>query len=1095
MAIDSGEWLPGKRERIQMLEPGEVEAAQEQARLLFAQGDLAGARALQECVLATLAHVFGAEDTVVHIAAHNLASTIRGQGDLAGARVLQERVFAAFERVFGAEHPNTLAAAGNLAVTMHDEGDLSGARNIHERILLIHERMHGAKDPLTLTAVSNLASTIHTQGDLTGARVLQERVFESRKCVLGDEHPDTLTAESNLSATMRTLGDLTSARKLAKHVFDTRKSKYGEEHPHTLVAANNLAATMRDQNDLVGARVLQERVLDINERVLGAEHPLTLTAALELAATMRSQSDLAGARALDERVFVTHERVLGLEHHTTLTAGNNLSATMHAQGDYVGARVLLEVIFSSSARSLGAKHPTTLSIANNLAWTMRAQGDLASARRVDLTLLRTLDTIADVGNVVFRAAQKTVGKLLEDSAASETAPDWLAEVLDLLPQVSRNLQSHLEVRGADSTATVVDDYVRFHHYWLALCARWAPATTPRAVAPLHGLEAWSTALGALLNAESAGGLNKPQHTFLQARQALADIRARIAAVDAAIARLADNDAQRALTQLAQLRTRREALTQEERQGLARYQHARQTLQASDPVFAAAVRPLERSADDYTRVLPAGEALVIVCRIDDAAALAIVLGTGPRIATIPLPELTRFHAQVLQAHADERSSSQRAPTLRDYLDAEADGSPRMNSMTLPQPPSASADDFRPAYPVSTLSELRASAEQSFWASLQAAFPDVIRWQVVTGPGLHSLPLDLGRPAALAARYSCGLPAYWRLREQPLPLPALAGLEVAVDAAWATPAPIPFVEAELALLQRVLAATGAVQRLDAASLLAGHRRCPRVQLACHGRREGESGRAYGVLLLDGQVLDPVAAASLPGAIGEFFASACVGGVVASTQGGDALGLVAALQLRGVTAAIACLAPVPDFYMPLLVALYWHARVQGHAPPDALAQAKHALRAGDWPPALLAPIGDAYVDLMVEVLQRAQYASGSGAGTTDAHRGRGLTGFLNRLLARAPIAERPPFATGDALSLANSVRGWLLPDDVRARHFSAPQGMDAAHHRCFSADWCEDADRRRQLAHAVAQRLLDERRQWPAAARAAIESLCGYTVHFGV
>ena len=41
---------------------------------------------------------------------NNLADTLRAQGDLAGARALQERVLEARRRVLGEEHPDTLTA-------------------------------------------------------------------------------------------------------------------------------------------------------------------------------------------------------------------------------------------------------------------------------------------------------------------------------------------------------------------------------------------------------------------------------------------------------------------------------------------------------------------------------------------------------------------------------------------------------------------------------------------------------------------------------------------------------------------------------------------------------------------------------------------------------------------------------------------------------------------------------------------------------------------------------------------------------------------------------------------------------------------------
>ena len=49
---------------------------------------------------------------------NNLAATMKAQGDLAGARKLQEEMLAIRRRVLGPEHPDTLTSMNNLADTL-----------------------------------------------------------------------------------------------------------------------------------------------------------------------------------------------------------------------------------------------------------------------------------------------------------------------------------------------------------------------------------------------------------------------------------------------------------------------------------------------------------------------------------------------------------------------------------------------------------------------------------------------------------------------------------------------------------------------------------------------------------------------------------------------------------------------------------------------------------------------------------------------------------------------------------------------------------------------------------------------------------------
>jgi hypothetical protein len=363
----------------------------------------------------------------------------------------------------------------------------------------------------------------------------------------------------------------------------------------------------------------------------------------------------------------------------------------------------------------------------------------------------------------------------------------------------------------------------------------------------------------------------------------------------------------------------------------------------------------------------------------------------------------------------------------------------------------------------LADLARTVETGFWARLREAFGGIARWHVVTGPGQHSLPLEFARPESVVASYYSGLPAYWRLRDQPLPLPLPeADMDIFADAAWGTRSPIPFVECEAKLVRHVV---GAAQRRDGKDLLDGRPLAARVQVACHGDIVGAPGQAHGVLVLDaaaGVVLDPAQAAYLPGQMAELFASSCLGGVVGHTQGGDALGILPPLQLRGLPALVACLAPVPDFYMPVLAALYWHARVAGVLPHGALHKAKSGLRGGDWPAGLIEPIRNTYSDCMIGVLERA-------------------------------AALEPDDKTAEAA--ARSVAGWCLPDAVRTHYFWKPaREISREDLEEFVRERCSSAPQRAELAREVAARFIDHRADLPDLAREAIEHLCAFTVCFG-
>ena len=328
---------------------------------------------------------------------NNLAVTLKAQGDLRGARELQERVLETQRRVFGEGNPATLTSMNNLAVTLQAQGDLRKTRELQERVLETQRRVLGEEHPQTLTSMNNLASTLRALDDLVTARKLDEQVLEeSSPGVGGGSHPDTLKSTGNLASTLRAQGELVAARKLHEQVSKLLRQELGEEHPDTLTSMNDLALTLRAQGEHGGARELLGQVLEGRRRMLGEEHPGTLMSMDNLASTLRALGDLRGAGELQEQVLKARRRVSGEEHPDTLTSMNNLAVTLHSQGDLGGARELLGRVLEGRRRVLGEAHPDTLASLRNLATVLKAQGDHSGVQELDELRRRTLGELPDL---------------------------------------------------------------------------------------------------------------------------------------------------------------------------------------------------------------------------------------------------------------------------------------------------------------------------------------------------------------------------------------------------------------------------------------------------------------------------------------------------------------------------------------------------------------------------------------------------------------------------------------------------------------------------------------------------------------------------
>ncbi|WP_299068737.1 tetratricopeptide repeat protein [Accumulibacter sp.] len=1092
--------------------PETLGASNDLASVMREHGDFAGARSLQETVLADCRRVLGFDHPHTLTVADNLCLTLQDLGALDEARSLGEQVLSAEEHVLGSAHSATIITAGNLALVMKAQGDFASARQLEERALTIHKQLDGAEAPTTLMAAGNLAVTMRKQGDVDEAKKLQDWVLTISERVLGPVHPDTTTAACQLAETLLEY-DVPRAKELFEHAFVTRERQLGRDNPATMAARDGLARAMHALGDFAGARALHEYNLAVEEQLRGPDHPEVLSSANNLAATLHDQGDLVGARALQERVYSSRERVLGVEHPLTLLAAGNLAAIMHAQGNFFDAKKLQERVLDVTERLLGPSHPNSYTANFNLAATMMDMGEVVQASEISFRMLRRLANTPDIGGGVFEHALVAL-LVLEKRVDSTPGSVDVASLLQLIAEVSHNLQSLVELREVRTSTTLTNlVFQSFHQKWLDLCVRFAPERCIEAIAPLHGLEAWSTLSNQIRSAPAIGAQSAEQRRFLETRASLNAIRARISDIDTKIMELLSVDdsgtsqeqRDRGKGRMTRLRTERQVEASKERNAMAQYEVAKNALIAVDPTFASAVGTARIAVPDLIAHLATDETVVILFQSFTNEHGALAITADGRCNVIRLHRLNDLIRKV-RRFASHRRGTYRG--LRDCLGAEeldaaepmtddkgaledfhkalyqkswrqsgfnGDAMPRCwgllerirRGIVLADTQENQSQSTREEAPLSLASLTQAVAED-FWQPLRNAFLRINRWHVVTGPGQHDLPLDLGR-YGFAARYYCGLPGYWRLSHSSLPFPERnASIDITVDAAWGTTSPIPFVECEAALVKEVAALHGAVlQKKDGAVLLNSSLFAPRVHVACHGRAMGDEGRKHGVLLLDAAaevVLEPAQVLHLRGDMAEFFASSCLGGLVGHTAGGDALGMIPPLQLRGLPAIVACLTPAPDFYMPLLVAFYWHRRMNGVLPHAALDQAKSQMRSGAWPTELITPVRNAYCICMTDVLSRAAGAHLQG----------------NYAAANAAVI---------------GVASWCLPEELRIQYFSRP-AFDPSSKRQedFVENCCASTELRDAFVDRVASRFVAGRHNHPAEAREAIELVCAYTICFG-
>ncbi|PXX70687.1 tetratricopeptide repeat protein [Nocardia tenerifensis] len=292
----------------------------------------------------------------------------RGEsGDLVGAIAAFELLLADRLRVLGPDHPKTLGTRLNLASYRARCGDYVGARAEYKRLFADQRRLLGPDAPDTLRTRNDLASNRADLGDLPGAIADFEQLRLDRIRVLGPDHPQTLRTRNSLAYWRGQNGDFTGARTEFEQLLADCLRIYGPDHAATLAARNSLAAFRARSGDLAGAATEFTHLLADRLRVLGPDHPDTLTTRATLADYRADNGHLPGAIAELEQLLADRLRVLGPDHPDTFATRNDLAARQAQNGDLPKAISDLEVLLVAELRALGPTHAATIRTQKTLA--------------------------------------------------------------------------------------------------------------------------------------------------------------------------------------------------------------------------------------------------------------------------------------------------------------------------------------------------------------------------------------------------------------------------------------------------------------------------------------------------------------------------------------------------------------------------------------------------------------------------------------------------------------------------------------------------------------------------------------------------------
>ena len=119
--------------------------------------------------------MLGPEHTDTASSLNNLASLLRSQGDIPGARLLNDRALAIWVKALGSAHPNTNRARCNLSRLLLDSGNESEALPVAEAALAALDKALGREHAWTKDSARVTADALDALGRAEDAKALRER--------------------------------------------------------------------------------------------------------------------------------------------------------------------------------------------------------------------------------------------------------------------------------------------------------------------------------------------------------------------------------------------------------------------------------------------------------------------------------------------------------------------------------------------------------------------------------------------------------------------------------------------------------------------------------------------------------------------------------------------------------------------------------------------------------------------------------------------------------------------------------------------------------------------------------------------------------
>ncbi|MFT5294142.1 MAG: CHAT domain-containing protein [Colwellia sp.] len=928
-----------------------------------------------------------------------------------------KKMYTIVSLVVGQEHTGLIELLVNIALLYSKIGQ------DQKSLVLLLRAYNNAKLKNTGDTIFHIQFYLADAYNLIGEEKISVHLYQ--KCLYKNinsrEKSDFgMAVRNNLGYSNLNLGDLNNAFVNFKECFKISLKQRGIKHESTLLYLNNLLKCYLKNGHIKIALDLYKKHYFLCEKELGHDHEITCISKLNLADCYYKTGEFEDALTNYQDCYSLSLKLFGEQGKFFLRNVDGLANCFHSQGDIERAAGIYVDNYQQSMGKYGDYHHHTI---KSLISLVDYYSNCSGLEYIPALIIRFDQKIKRLLNSLAEIIVRNKNWVVDVNYCLETISNN-AHLLNLKSgdwsfyKISEIFQEELDLVSDNTRKRLVPSFTRIHEIWLSIAITQTPEQIPTILSAVQGRNMTAIWLTQLEERKASFANRDSRNDYLRLVLDIRTLKLELE-LNKEARSLSSSSIEKSGSTSGSLYDKKVMLLS---QWMKERKLLEKKLSRSYPDFSIMCRKNSTTPESLSEKCKKNEAIVLFFDTEEVKTetsfqkkkqdykginilhlCVIYQGKVELVKRVKLDTsvecINRYQTYHNKLYRFQRRG------LRDCI--QDDESTRLYDDSIEK---TRLEDI-PTLLCEQLDNLDGQFKSYFWKPLIELLPEVRHWHVIThGSKLHSLPLHNTVPESNYLHCYPGILFYCQRRYYDDVATDRSikpkGIAVHSDDAIGTHRPIPFVNAEMNIINSIIQSrsfthAGVVEGLwkysSAKSFDSWH-------FSCHGQLNNQD-PVQTILVLDAKHKKTLGMSQLidsPQRPRVVVLSACVVGQVHHMDG-EPIGVNAGFQLRGSDYVIAPTQPVSDFYMPLFMALFYQAWLELENPENALIEAKKRLSSGQWYDNTADLVHNAYVPV------------------------------INKLLKEEVLNEKT--LQGDPLKVAE---GWFLSQDLQQR-FSKLQGRD--------------------------------------------------------